>query len=95
MVTRQEGTSLGFVEQLYVLPQQFAVANINLKKDQLPLTPANRNIPLAALQQIGDVILVQDEAALRQPDAYEASNCTKLVGLDVVTEDGRKLGKVG
>lgn len=94
VITRQEGTSLGFVEQLYVLPQQIAVANINLKQDKLPLTPANRNIPLAALQQIGDVLLVQDESALRQPDPYSAANTTKLVGLDVVTEAGQLLGKV-
>lgn len=94
VITRQEGTSLGFVEQLYVLPQQIAVANINLKQDKLPLTPANRNIPLAALQQIGDVLLVQDEGALRQPDPYSVANTTKLVGLDVVTEDGQLLGKV-
>jgi len=94
VVTRQEGTSLGYVEQLYVLPAQFAVVNINLKRDRLPLTPPNRNIPLAALQQIGDVCLVRNEAALQQPDVYEAANCTKLVGLDVFTEDGKVLGKV-
>lgn len=94
MITRREGTSLGFVEQLYVLPQQIAVVNINLKKDKLPLTPPSRNIPLAALQQIGDVLLVQDEGATRQPDPYTVQSTTKLIGLDVVTEDGRLLGKV-
>ena len=46
VITRREGKSLGFVEQLYVLPQQLAVVNINLKNDRLPLTPPTRNIPI-------------------------------------------------
>ena len=94
VITRREGTSLGFVQQLYVQPQRLAVVIINLKNDRLPLTPPACSIDLAALQQIGDVLLVQDEQVTRQPDRYATETVTKLVGLEVVLQNGAKLGKV-
>ena len=40
------------------------------------------------------MLLVQDEHVTRQADPYLAQSTTKLVGLEVVTEDNYLLGKV-
>ncbi len=54
-----------------------------------------RNLPLATLCQVGDVILVHDERALGFAPLDERAGCVRLSGADVLSgTDGRSLGRV-
>ena len=50
-------------------------------------------VPLSALTQIGDVVLVHDESAVMD-DALRSRGLVKLVGHSVQSYDGTPLGKV-
>lgn len=58
---------------------------------------ANRigNIPLSALRQIGDVVLVHDESGLYEQDLDARMGFVNPLGLEVRTAGGEFLGKVG
>lgn len=52
------------------------------------------NLPLGALRQIGDVVLVHDEAGLYEPDLDARLGFVNPIGLEVRTAAGDFLGKV-
>ena len=53
-----------------------------------------RQVPLSALTQIGDVVLVHDESAVMD-DNLRSRGLVRLVGHAVQSYDGTPLGKVG
>ena len=52
------------------------------------------NLPLAALRQIGDVVLVHDESGLYEPDLDGRLGFVNPLGLEVRTAAGELLGRV-
>ncbi|KAL6783667.1 hypothetical protein ACKKBF_B05365 [Auxenochlorella protothecoides x Auxenochlorella symbiontica] len=95
VVTRTSGRRLGYVHQLTVDPARLEVAALYLRTSPTGLgAQATDHVLLYSLRQIGDVILVHDESALLDPPADEAAGYCKLVGAELVSESGVKLGKV-
>jgi len=93
VITRDRGKHLGVVSDLWVdLDRREVVAlglRSNLVSRYLPGVP--QYMYLNSIRQIGDVILVDDDAAIEDVDteAYD-----RLVSAEVVTEDGEILGRI-
>ena len=72
--------------------------DIEEKKGNLLLVNSSQragNIPLAALRQIGDVVLVHDESGLYEQDLDGRMGFVNPIGLEIRTRGGEFLGKVG
>lgn len=95
IITRTSGKRLGYINQLYVDPSRLEVVSVYLRQGMTSIAAANTDhVLVSSLRQIGDVVLVHDESALLDPPADETYGYIKLVGTQVVTEDGSPLGKV-
>ncbi|PSO57611.1 MAG: photosystem reaction center subunit H [Cyanobacteria bacterium QS_7_48_42] len=91
VITRSTGKRLGVVKQLLVDIDQREVVALGLRDNLLSVAGMPHYMLLSEIQQIGDVILVEDEDAIEEieVDAY-----SQLINNEVVTETGELLGKV-
>lgn len=89
VVTRNTGKKLGVVSQLWVDVDQQKVVALSLRPNLLYGTP--QPMLLSSIQQIGDVILVNDEDVIEDIDTESYSS---LINCEVITETGDLLGKV-
>lgn len=97
VIARTSGNSLGIISACWVHPDQFYVVSVDLIKEKTNLlSSAQRvgNIPLAAFKQIGDVVLVHDDAVLMEQDLDGRLGYINPIGMDVLTMSGQALGKV-
>ncbi|KAF6259304.1 hypothetical protein COO60DRAFT_1294920 [Scenedesmus sp. NREL 46B-D3] len=102
VVTRTSGRSLGTISGAWLDPARGTLVSFDLD-DRRPgsgsglvlSSPARAgNIPLSALRQIGDVVLVHDESGLYEQDLDGRLGFVNPVGLGVRTRTGEFLGKV-
>jgi sporulation protein YlmC with PRC-barrel domain len=89
VITRNTGKKLGVVNQLWVDIDQREVVALGLRSTLI--TGEQRYMYLENIRQIGDVILVDDETAVETVSDLPHST---LIGHEVITETGEKLGKV-
>ncbi|CAM6087707.1 unnamed protein product [Calypogeia fissa] len=90
--------SVGFVTQLWVDVENVCITfPLSLKVVAIEVRPSLLfgdfySFPLNSISKVGDVVLIQDDdTILGRRDLF---NCSDLVGNDLFTEDGIKLGKV-
>ncbi|KAI8477197.1 MAG: hypothetical protein J3K34DRAFT_463259 [Monoraphidium minutum] len=105
VITRTSGRALGTLCACWIDPGRREVVSFDLDDRKsgaggasgLPLVGGAAragNLPLPALRQIGDVVLVHDEAGLYEPDLDGRLGFVNPVGLEVRTAAGDFLGKV-
>ncbi|PRW60334.1 photosystem reaction center subunit H [Chlorella sorokiniana] len=96
VITRTSGRRLGYVQQMFVDPGTLSVVSLYLRRAANPIGAKNgdEHILLTSLRQISDVILVHNEDALLDPTADDTVGFYPVVGSEVVTQDGKELGKV-
>ncbi|NMF83214.1 PRC-barrel domain-containing protein [Nodosilinea sp. P-1105] len=94
VITRNSGQRLGVVSQVWVDVDQREVVAIGLRENILSglASTTQQIMPLSTIRQIGDVILVDDEAAL--DDEVNVAPYSTLVNCEVITETGEPLGRV-
>ncbi len=91
VITRNNGKRLGMVSQLWVDIDQREVVAISLRDNLISFSGVPRYMYLRSINQIGDVILVDNENVIEDIDV-EAYN--SLVNSEVITETGELLGRV-
>lgn len=91
VITRDNGKRLGVVNQVWVDIDQREVVAISLRDSLLAISGMPRYMFLSSINQIGDVILVDNEDVIEDIDVEAFSN---LVNWEVITETGELLGKV-
>ena len=105
VIARTSGRCLGVVDHMYIDPRTLRVASVDLRPKGLAAAAGldldgarssgrARNLPLATLCQVGDVVLVHDERALGFAPLDETAGCARLTGVDVVSSSGLPLGRV-
>ncbi len=94
VITRNSGKNLGTVGEAWVDPQRLEVVSFELEAKRGVSSTAVGTVPLQALKQIGDVVLVQDEAASEQVPLDSRYGFVKLLGMEVRSRRGTVLGKV-
>lgn len=92
VITRTSGLQLGIISHFLVDPRTATVVYLNLRAKGLGGQDMGM-VPLSALTQIGDVVLVHDESAVMDDD-LRSRGLVKLVGHSVQSYDGTPLGKV-
>ncbi|TVP66216.1 MAG: photosystem reaction center subunit H [Leptolyngbya sp. LCM1.Bin17] len=94
VITRNSGQRLGVVSQVWVDVDQREVVAIGLRENILSglASTTQQIMPLSTIRQIGDVILVDDQAAL--DDEINVAPYSTLVNCEVITETGEPLGRV-
>ncbi|MGF1569280.1 MAG: PRC-barrel domain-containing protein [Nodosilinea sp.] len=94
VITRNSGQRLGVVSQVWVDVDQREVMAIGLRENILSgvVSSTQQIMALTNIRQIGDVILVDDEAAL--DDEISVAPYSTLVNCEVITETGEPLGRV-
>lgn len=91
VITRDNGKRLGIVSQIWVDIDQREVVALALRDSLLSISSLPRYMYLSTINQIGDVILVDNEDAIEDVDIDTLSN---LMNWEVITETGEVLGKV-
>ena len=91
VITRDNGRRLGIVNQLWVDIDRREVVAIGLRDSLISVSGIPRYMYLSSVDQIGDVILVDNEAVIEDVDTEIYSN---LVNWEVITEAGEVLGRV-
>jgi hypothetical protein len=107
VITRTSGRALGALCAAWIDPGRRELVSFDLDDRRpgpsggggasLPLVKGAArvgNLPLGALRQIGDVVLVHDESGLYEPDLDGRLGFVNPVGLEVRTAAGEFLGKV-
>jgi sporulation protein YlmC with PRC-barrel domain len=89
VITRDTGKKLGVINQLWVDVDQREVTVVGLRGTLF--TGEQRYMFVDTIRQIGDVILVDNDAAV---EAIDVTNYSSLIENEVVTETGELLGKV-
>jgi sporulation protein YlmC with PRC-barrel domain len=94
VITRNAGKRLGVVSQIWVDVDRAEVVAFGLRENILSgvVSSTQQIMPLSSIRQIGDVILVDDEAAVE--DDVNVVPYSTLVNCEVVTETGEMLGRV-
>ncbi len=94
VITRSTGKRLGVVNQVWVDVDRGEVMALGLRDSILPglATGIEQTMLLTSIRQIGDVILVDDEAAL--DNTINLLPYSKLIASEVITESGEMLGRV-
>ncbi|MBD2259100.1 PRC-barrel domain-containing protein [Pseudanabaena sp. FACHB-2040] len=94
VITRNAGKRLGVVSQIWVDVDRGEVVAFGLRDNILSgvMSGDQQIMPLSSIRQIGDVILVDDEAAV--DDDVNVLPFSTLVNCEVVTETGEMLGRV-
>ncbi|HBB34995.1 MAG TPA: photosystem reaction center subunit H [Cyanobacteria bacterium UBA8803] len=91
VITRTEGKRLGVVKELLVDIDRREVVALGLRDNLLSIAGMPRYMLLSSIQQIGDVILVEDEDVIEDLDVEGYSS---LINSEVITETGELLGRV-
>ncbi len=94
VITRSTGRRLGVVSQLWVDMDRLEVLAVGLQENVLSKVIANNEkvMLLSDIRQMGDVILVDDDAVL---DAdISVASFSSMVNSEVITESGEVLGRV-
>lgn len=94
VITRDTGKRLGIVTQLWVDIDRREVVAFGLRENILSTVMSNiqQTMLLSDVQQVGDVILVNDDTVLDGDIDVETYN--SLINCEVITETGELLGKV-
>jgi hypothetical protein len=111
VITRTSGRALGSLCACWMDPSRREVVSFDLDDRRAASSGAGAaasglsravagaqrvgNLPLAALRQIGDVVLVHDEQGLYEQDLDGRLGFVSPVGMEVRTAAGDFLGKVG
>jgi sporulation protein YlmC with PRC-barrel domain len=91
VITRDNGKRLGVVNQLWVDIDQREVVALGLRDSLISISGLPRYMYLSTVNQIGDVILVDNEDAIEDIEVETLSN---LINWEVITETGEVLGRV-
>jgi sporulation protein YlmC with PRC-barrel domain len=91
VITRDNGKRLGIVSQLWVDIDQREVVALSLRDSLISVSGLPRYMFLSRINQIGDVVLVDNEDAIEDIEIESLSN---LINWEVITETGEVLGKV-
>ena len=91
VITRDNGRRLGIVNQLWVDIDRREVVALGLRDSLISVSGIPRYMYLGSVDQIGDVILVNNEDVIEDIDTQLYSN---LVNWEVITESGEVLGRV-
>jgi sporulation protein YlmC with PRC-barrel domain len=91
VITRDNGKRLGIVSQIWVDVDQREVVALSLRDSLISISSLPRNMYLNTINQIGDVILVDNEDVI---DDVEVEILSNLMNWEVITETGEVLGKV-
>ena len=91
VITRDNGRRLGIVNQLWVDIDRREVVALGLRDSLISVSGIPRYMYLSSIDQIGDVILVENEDVIEDIDTEIYSN---LVNWEVITESGDVLGRV-
>lgn len=91
VITRDNGKRLGIVSQVWVDIDQREVVALGLRDSLISISGIPRNMYLNSINQIGDVILVDNEDVIEDIEIESLSN---LINWEVITETGEVLGKV-
>ncbi len=91
VITRDNGKRLGIVSQVWVDIDQREVVALSLRDSLISISGLPRYMFLNNINQIGDVILVDNEDVIEDIEIEAFSN---LVNWEVITETGEVLGKV-
>eukprot|EP00798_Chlamydomonas_sp_ICE-L_P023096 gene23096-30293_t len=96
VITCNTGRSLGVASFMWVDPTKAEVVSLDLvdKKGGKGSNNRSANIPFSVINQIGDVILVDDESAMYQQPLDGRYGFLVLSGMEVKTRSGDFLGKV-
>lgn len=91
VITRDNGKRLGIVSQVWVDIDQREVVALGLRDSLISISGLPRQMYLSSINQIGDVILVDNEDVIEDIDVEALSN---LMNWEVITETGEVLGRV-
>lgn len=91
VITRDNGKRLGIVSQVWVDIDQREVVAFGLRDSLISISSLPRQMYLSSINQIGDVILVDNEDVIEDIDVEALSN---LINWEVITETGEVLGRV-
>lgn len=91
VITRDNGRRLGIVNQLWVDIDRREVVALGLRDSLISVSGIPRYMYLSSVDQIGDVILVENEDVIEDIDTEIYSN---LINWEVITEAGDVLGRV-
>ncbi len=91
VITRDNGRRLGIVNQLWVDVDRREVVALGLRDSLISVSGIPRYMYLSSINQIGDVILVENEDVIEDVDTQIYSN---LINWEVITEAGEVLGRV-
>ncbi|BAY48858.1 hypothetical protein SAMD00079811_64870 [Scytonema sp. HK-05] len=91
VITRDNGKRLGIVSQVWVDVDQREVVALGLRDSLISISGVPRYMYLNSINQIGDVILVDNEDVI---DDIEVELYSNLMNWEVITETGEVLGRV-
>lgn len=91
VITRDNGKRLGIISQVWVDIDQREVVALSLRDSLISISGLPRYMYLNSINQIGDVILVDNEDVIEDVEVEALSN---LINWEVITETGEVLGKV-
>lgn len=91
VITRDNGKRLGIVSQIWVDVDQREVVALSLRDSLISISGLPRQMYLNSINQIGDVILVDNEDVIEDIEVEAYSN---LINWEVITETGEVLGRV-
>ncbi|MCG6138744.1 MAG: PRC-barrel domain-containing protein [Nostoc sp. LLA-1] len=91
VITRDNGKRLGVVNQVWVDIDQREVVALGLRDSLISISGLPRYMYLNTINQIGDVVLVDNEDAIEDIEVETLSN---LINWEVITETGEVLGRV-
>jgi len=91
VITRDNGKRLGIVSQIWVDIDQREVVALSLRDSLISVSGLPRYMYLNSINQIGDVVLVDNEDVIEDIEVESLSN---LINWEVITETGEVLGKV-
>ena len=92
VITRTSGLQLGIISHFLIDPRTAMVVYLSLRAKGLGGQDVGM-VPLSALTQIGDVVLVHDESAVME-DVLRSRGLVRLIGHSVQSYDCTPLGKV-
>jgi sporulation protein YlmC with PRC-barrel domain len=91
VITKDNGKRLGVINQLWVDIDRREVVAMGLRDNLIAFAGVPRYMYLNSVNQIGDVILVDNEDVIEDIDVDVYSN---VVNCEVITETGELLGRV-
>jgi len=92
VITRDSGRRLGVISQVWVDVDRREVVALGMRSSLLTVSGLPKFMPLESVRQIGDVVLVDDDAAVE--DDWDVDAYSNLISSEVITETGELLGKV-